>query len=110
MAPYDICLTSLNVMISRSVHAAANGIIMKRVRVCVCTCVCTCVRVHVCACVHVHVRVRVYMCVYMCVCTCVCVHVCVYMCVCVHKHPTVPPSTPVSGHSAASILGCFERC
>lgn len=37
MAPYDVCLTSLNVMLSRSVHAAANGIIMERVRACVCT-------------------------------------------------------------------------
>ena len=55
---FDICLSpSFSMIISRSIHVAANGIISlllmaeKYSSVCVCVCVCVCVYVCVCMCV-----------------------------------------------------------
>ena len=44
MVSYDICLTLLNVIISRSIHTAANEIIMK----------------HVCIYIYIYIYIYVY--------------------------------------------------
>ena len=77
-------LISLSIILSRSIHIAANGRISFSVaHILLYVCVCVCVCVYMCVCIHVCICVYVCTCVCMCVCVCLCVYVCVYVCICV---------------------------